>query len=420
MTDETKPNTQPNMQEASQAGHVAPYGAGHEHEAAPEQKPISGAMAIVSIVLLVLVAAVLAGWGLISRRNANTVLAERTTDLAAPSVIAVAATQGAPVDSFVLPGNVTAYTDSPIYARTSGYLTKWYFDIGARVKKGALLAEISTPELDQQLAQAENDLVTAEATANNARIQADRYTGLVKTDAVSHQDTDTFVNQAAATAAGVKSAQANVQRLKELQSFEKVYAPFDGVVTARNIDTGQLITEGASSELFHMQALHTLRVYANLPQVYSGNAKRGAKIGLTFVEYPGKTYQGTLVRTADAIDPVSRTLLVEVDVDNHAGELLPGSLAQVHFKTPVKTPTFIVPAAALIFRREGMRLGLVVDGNKAHLVPVVIGEDDGATVQIVSGLNAGDKVIQDPPDSLIEGEKVYAESPGSQANTGGK
>ena len=228
------------------------------------------------------------------------------------------------------------------------------------------------------------------------------------------------MNQADATAAAVKSAQSNVQRLKELQSFEKVYAPFDGVVTARNIDTGQLITEGASSELFHMQAIQTLRVYANLPQIYSANVKRGAKIDMTFVEYPGKTYQGTLVRTADAIDPVSRTLLVEVDVNNRDRQLLPGSLAQVHFKTPTTTQTFIVPAAALIFRREGLRLGLVVDGNKAHLVPVVIGEDDGATVQIVSGLNGGDKVIQDPPDSLIEGEKVYVESPGSQGNAGGK
>jgi RND family efflux transporter MFP subunit len=412
MTNETKPNTH----EAPQAGH----GGGHEHESPPEQKPISGAKALVGIAIVVLVTVVLAGWGLISRRNANTVLAGRTTDLAAPSVIAEVPKQGAPVDSFVLPGNAAAYTDSPIYARTSGYLTKWYFDIGARVKKGALLAEIATPELDQQLAQAEHDLVTADATANNAHIQADRYTELVKTDAVSRQDTDTFVNQAAATAAGVKSAQANVQRLKELQSFEKVYAPFDGVVTARNIDTGQLITEGSTNELFHLQAIQTLRVYANLPQIYSGAAKRGQKIGLTFVEYPGKTYMGTLVRTADAIDPVSRTLLVEVDVDNRAGELLPGSLAQVHFKTPATGPTFVVPAAALIFRREGMRLGLVVDGNKAHLVPVLIGQDDGATVQIVNGLNAGDKVIQDPPDSLIEGETVYVESPGSNANAGGK
>ncbi len=399
--------------------HEAGHG-GHQEGSAPEQKPISGSKALVGAALVVVAAAVLAGWGILSRKAASTVLAERTTELAAPSVIAETPNQGAPVDSFVLPGNVTAYTDSPIYARTSGYLTRWYFDIGARVKKGALLAEIAAPELDQQLAQAENDLVTAEATANNARMQAERYTGLVQSDAVSKQDTDNFVNQAAATAAAVKSAQANVQRLKELQSFEKVYAPFDGVVTARTIDTGQLIDAGAGKEMFHLQAIQTLRVYTNLPQVYSQNMKLGTKIDLTFAEHAGKTYQGTLVRTADAIDPASRTLLVEIDVDNRAGQLLPGSLAQVHFKTPAAGATFLVPAAALIFRREGLRLGVVIDGNRAHLIPVVIGEDDGANVQIVSGLSAGDKVIQDPPDSLIEGEKVYVESPGAKADAGGK
>jgi RND family efflux transporter MFP subunit len=315
---------------------------------------------------------------------------------------------------------VTAWTDSPIYARTSGYLTRWYFDIGARVKKGALLAEIATPEVDQQLAQAEADLNTAQANANNARIQADRYTGLVKSNAVSRQDTDTFVSQATATAAAVRSAQANVQRLRELQSFEKVYAPFDGVVTARNVDTGQLIDPGAGKELFHLQAIQTLRVYTNLPQVYTDNIKRGLKIDMTFAEHAGKTYHGTLVRTSDAIDPASRTLLVEIDVDNRGGELLPGSLAQVHFKTPAAGPVFIVPAAALIFRKEGLRLGVVGSGSVAHLVPVVIGEDDGANVQIVNGLSAGDRVIQDPPDSLIEGEKLFVERSGTPTPAGGK
>jgi RND family efflux transporter MFP subunit len=408
MTNESKPNAQQPSQSAQ------------HHDAAPEQKPISPQKAVLAVAMLLVVAILLGVFGVLSRRSANTVLAQHTQDLAAPSVIAVVPKPGAPVDNFVLPGNVTAYTDSPIYARTSGYLTKWYFDIGARVKKGALLAEIATPELDQQLAQGESDLVTAQANANNARIQAERYTGLVKSDAVSRQDTDTFVNQAAATAAAVKSAESNVQRLRELQSFEKLYAPFDGVVTARNIDTGQLINEGAANELFHMQAIQTLRVYANLPQIYSQSVKRGSKIDMTFAEHAGKTYQGTLVRTSDAIDPVSRTLLVEIDVDNRAGELLPGSLAEVHFKTPPAGPTFIVPAAALIFRREGMHVGTVVNGNVAHLVPITIGEDDGATVQIVTGIGAGDKVIQDPPDSLIEGEKVYVESAANQAKAGGK
>jgi RND family efflux transporter MFP subunit len=404
MTNQSNPNPQP----------------AHELETAPEQKPIRPRMVLLGVALVLIVACVLAALGIWRRKSADRVLADTTYQLAPPSVIAAAAKPGAPVDSLVLPGNVTAYTDSPIYARTAGYLTRWYFDIGAKVRKGALLAVIATPEVDQQLAQAQADLNTAQANANNARIQADRYSGLVASNAVSRQDTDTFVNQAAATAAAVKSAQANVQRLKELQSFEQVYAPFDGVITARNIDTGQLIDPGAAKELFHLQAIQTLRVYANLPQVYSANVKRGSKIDLSFAEHAGKTYPGTLVRTADAIDPASRTLLVEIDVDNRAGELLPGSLAQVHFKTPAAGPTFVVPAAALIFRKEGLRLGIVTNGNVAHLVPVVIGEDDGANVQIVAGLGPNDQVIQDPPDSLIEGEKVYLETPGSHANAGGK
>jgi RND family efflux transporter MFP subunit len=388
------------------------------HESAPEHEPISARKAVAGATVLAVVAIALAALGILSRMHAGTVLAQHTGEEAAPSVSVVPPARGVPVDNFVLPGNVTANTDSPIYARTDGYLEHWYFDIGAHVKKGDLLAVIATPEIDQQLAQAQADLATAEATANNAHTQAERYTGLVGSDAVSRQDTDTFVNQAAATAAAVKSAQANVQRLKELQSFEQVHAPFDGVVTARNVDTGQLINQGAGTELFHMQALQTLRVYTNVPQVYSQSVKRGMKIPLTFPEYPGKTFTGTLVRTADAIDPASRTLLVEVDVDNRSGELMPGSLAQVHFKTPPIGPTFIVPSEALIFRRDGLRVGTVIDGE-AHLAPVIIGEDDGATVQIISGLKADDQVIQDPPDSLIEGEKVTVVKPGGQSDAGG-
>jgi RND family efflux transporter MFP subunit len=232
------------------------------------------------------------------------------------------------------------------------------------------------------------------------------------------------VSQAAATASAVHSAQANVDRLRNLQAFEKVYAPFDGVVTARAVDTGQLISQGAGqgtgTELFHMQALQTLRVYVNVPQLYSQSLKHGMRVGLNFPEHPDKTYEGTVVRTADAIDPASRTLLVEIDLDNRSGELLPGSLAQVHFKTPLVGPTFVVPAAALVFRREGLQVSTVNNGNVAHLVPVVIGEDDGASVQIVSGLNPGDQIIQDPPDSLIEGEKVTVVKPANIAGEGGK
>jgi RND family efflux transporter MFP subunit len=381
------------------------------HESAPQHVAIAPRKAVLGIVFLLVAAVVLAIAGILPRRAAEAALAQRTQAEAPPTVIALPPKPGTPVDVLTLPGNVTAYSDSPIYARTSGYLTKWYYDIGARVKKGALLAEISTPELDEQLAQGRADLATAQANANNAKIQANRYSGLVTSDAVSRQDTDTYVNQAASTAAAVRSAQANVQRLVELQAFEKVYAPFDGVVTARNVDTGQLITEGSPSELFHVQALQTLRVYANLPQAYTPAAKIGLKIDLTFPEAPGKTFQGTLVRTTKAIDPVSRTLLVEIDVKNSDSQLLPGSLAQVHFKTPAITQSFIIPVSALVFRRDGLQLATVVDGNKAHLIPVVIGQDDGATAQIVSGLSASDKVIQDPPDSIIEGEQVTPEQP---------
>jgi RND family efflux transporter MFP subunit len=410
----------------NQEPNAQPQSAAAGHDAAPEAGPLSPRKALVGLAVVLIVLAVFAVAGILTRLHGDKVLAARTNALAAPTVAIAQAKPGAPTETLVLPGNVTAYTDSPIYARTDGYLDRWYFDIGARVRKGDLLAVISTPELDKQVAQAESDLATAEATANNARIQADRYSGLVKSNAVSQQDTDTFVNQAAATASTVKSAQANLQRLVELQSFEKVYAPFDGVVTAREIDTGQLIGsgsgQGAGTELFHMQALQTLRVYTNVPQLFSQTMKRGMKVDLTFPEYPGKTFQGELVRTADAIDPVSRTLLVEIDVNNSAGQLMPGSLAQVHFRTQSVAQTYIVPSAALIFRRQGMQVATVIQssgGTVAHLIPVVIGEDDGATVQIVNGLNSSDKIVQDPPDSLIDGEKVTVESPNDAASGAG-
>ena len=384
----------------------------HDTETAPDQKPIKTSHGITVIVVLVLVLVVIAVLGILPRQHAMAALADRTNALAAPSVIALAPKPGNPVQDLSLPGNVNSFTDAPIYARTSGYLTHWYFDIGASVKKGALLAEIASPEVDQQLAQAEADLNTALANANNAHIQAERYKGLVTSNSVSQQDTDTFVNQAASTAAQVKSAQANVQRLKELTSFEKVYAPFDGVVTARRVDIGQLIDAGAgqSAELFHMQAVNTLRVYTNLPGVFSGSIRHGEIIDLTFAEHPGQVFQGKLVRTADAIDPVSRTLLVEVDVDNRKGDLLAGTLAQVHFKVNPVGSVFIVPVSALIFRSEGLRVAVVTD-SVAHLNPVTIGQDDGRSVQIITGLNKDDQVIQDPPDSLIDGEKVHVLTP---------
>jgi len=425
MTNESDPHRQPGPNEASQTGN---HGA-NDHESAPDHPAVSGRGAVVGVAIVLIAIVALAIYGIVKRRQSDEVLADTTRKLAAPSVIAIPPKPGAPTDTFVLPGNVSAFTDAPIFARTSGYLTKWYYDIGSHVKKGALLAEISAPEVDQQLAQAEADLATAQTNAGNAKTQADRYKGLVGSDAVSQLDTDNFVTQAASTLSAVHSAQANVQRLKELQGFEKIYAPFDGVITARGTDIGQLINQGSGAELFHMQALETLRCYANVPQIYTQSIHHGEKIDLSFPEHPGKVFQGTLVRTANAIDPASRTLLVEIDVDNRKGELMPGSLAQVHFKAASVGQTFIIPVSALIFRREGLRVATVVNNDQAHLIPVVIGQDNGATVEIISGLGADDRVIQDPPDSIIEGEQLYVESPnqnkgqpspGGLNNTGGK
>ena len=392
----------------------------HDTETAPDQKPIKAALGVTVALVLVLVLIVLGLIGYFARTHTMTALAQRTNELAAPSVIASAPKPGDPIQELTLPGNVTSFTDAPVYARTSGYLTHWYFDIGAKVKQGALLAEIASPEVDQQLAQAQADLNTAQANANNARIQADRYKSLVASNSVSQQDTDTFVNQASSTAAQVKSAEANVQRLKELTSFEKIYAPFTGVITARNVDTGQLIDTGTTRELFHMQAVQTLRVYTNLPGVFSASVKKGESIDLTFVEHPGQVFHGKLVRTSDAIDPASRTLLVEVDVDNRDGKLLAGTLAQVHFKVNPVGSVFVIPVSALIFRGDGLRVATVKDGV-AHLNPVTMGQDDGRTVQIITGLAKDDNVIQDPPDSLIDGEKVHVLSPQEVQNAqGGK
>ncbi|HEY2857981.1 MAG TPA: efflux RND transporter periplasmic adaptor subunit [Terracidiphilus sp.] len=404
------PHSQP------QAAQTEPRTAQH-HDSAPDHKAVSGRGTSIALAIVAIAVVALAIVGIIKRRQNDTVLARTTQENAPPAVIVRPPDSGAAVNEIVLPGNVTAFTDAPLLARTSGYLSHWYYDIGAKVKKGALLAEIATPELDQQVLQAQADLATSEANAGNAKAQADRYQGLVTSDAVSKQDTETFVTQAASTSAAVKSAQANLARLKELQGFEKVYAPFDGVVTARGVDTGQLINQGSGSELFHMQALQILRVYTNVPEVYMQAVKHGEKMPLSFAQYPGKSFDGTLVRTAESIDPANRTLLVEIDVDNRKGELLPGSLAQVHFKVTAARETFIIPAAALIFRRDGLRIATVVEisgRDVAHLVPITIGEDNGATVQVINGLNANDRVIQDPPDSLIEGEKVYVETPNTQ------
>jgi RND family efflux transporter MFP subunit len=389
---------------------------GSQSEGSQNQEPsISGRKAALVVVFLLLAAFVFAILGIVPRLRARTTLQKQTDALAAPDVVVAKPTRGAAAQEVVLPGNVEAYTDSGIYARTDGYLRKWYFDIGSHVRKGQLLAVIESPEVDQQLAQAKADLATAETNAGNAKTQAARYENLLKSNAVSTQDTETFVTQAASTSAQVKSAMANVQRLEQMVGFEKVYAPFSGTITARDVDTGTLIGSGTGHELFHLSQENVLRVYVNVPQVYAPASVPGLGAYLTLAEYPGKKFAGKIVRTAKAIDPASRTLLAEVDVKNPTGELFPGAYAQVHFKLNNARPSLILPVSALMFRSAGLRVGVVLDGNKAKLIPITIGQDDGNVVQVIEGLQPDDEVIQSPPDSLIDGETVRVVRPQQQA-----
>jgi RND family efflux transporter MFP subunit len=346
--------------------------------------------------------------GIHSRAVAEARLAQRTQEAAIPTVAVVFPKEGAPTQEIVLPGSTQPFSDSPIYARTNGYLKRWYFDIGAHVKKGQLLAEIETPEVDQQLMQARADLDTAQANLTIAKITASRWQDLVTTGSVSQQETDQAVSNLSAVKAAADSSAANVRRLEQLQSFEEVYAPFDGIITARNTDIGALIDAGANTqprELFHIAAIRTLRLYVAVPEVYSRAARSGAPATLTLDEFPGQAFHGTLVRNANSIDVASRTLLVEVDVDNPTGQLLPGAYVFVHLKLPDETRSVTIPSNTLIFRKEGLQVGLVRNG-KAELVAVKIGRDYGNTVEIVSGLQPTDAVIVDPSDSLVAGMPV--------------
>lgn len=349
--------------------------------------------------------------GILSRVDTEASLARTTSEAAVPSVTIIHPTAGAPQNEIALPGYAQAFTDTPIYARTSGYLKAWHFDIGAHVRKGDLLAEIETPEVDQQLDQAKADLVNATANAKLAVVTARRFKTLAKDQWASQQVADDKTFAAASMKATVKAATANVKRLEQLQSYEKVDAPFDGIITARNTDIGALIDADANSlskELFHLAAIDTLRIYVAVPEPYAGAAQPGATASVTLDEFPGRSFQGTLVRNANAIDLSSRTLLVEVDVANPNGLLLPGAYTVVHLSLPGAGGTVTVPSDTLLFRREGLRVAIVRDG-RTQLVPVTIGRDYGEKVEILTGLHATDNVIVDPSDSLISGTAVRVE-----------
>jgi RND family efflux transporter MFP subunit len=346
--------------------------------------------------------------GIHGRVEAESRLQHATEEAAIEDVNVAYPKAAAPIDEVVLPGATQPYVNSPIYARTNGYLVKWFYDIGAKVKQGDLLAIIDTPELDKQLEQARADLASAKSNLALSKTTAERWQGLVKTRSVSQQSTDQAVDNMNATQATVDSNIANVRRLEDMVSFEKVYAPFDGVITVRNTDTGWLINAGAgspSAELFQLAQTSTLRIFVAVPEVYSRAARVGFTATLTLDEFPSETFHGKVTRTSQSIDMASRTLNTEIDVDNSTGQLLPGAYVHVHLRLPSQTRSVIIPANALLFRSEGLRVGVVGNG-RAQLAPITIGVDYGATVQVTSGLTPSDQVILSPSDSLISGTPV--------------
>ncbi len=362
-----------------------------------------------ALALAVIAVAALLASGIWSRVKAGSVLRAETVQAAVSAVSVVSPKRTAPADEIILPGNVQPFITSPIYARTNGYLKKWYFDIGAHVKQGQLLAVIETPEVDQQLQQARSNLLTAQANLELASITKTRYQGLLKSNAVSQQDVDNAVGTYNANAAIVEADKAAVQQYSALVSFEKIYAPFDGVITARNTDIGDLINSGSSSnvktDLFHIAQPGKLRVYVNVPEEYSRGVKVGMIADLGLAEFPDRKFQGKLVRTAEDINVTTRTLLIEIDVDNPTGTLLTGSYAEVHLAVPTQASTFLIPVNTLLFRTEGLRVGIVKDG-KVVLTAVTPGHDFGNQIEIVSGLKSDDQIIINPPDSIVSGQEV--------------
>jgi len=346
--------------------------------------------------------------GVRSRENAEASLALATQASAIPTVKVISPKAGAAEEEVELPGNTQAFTDTPIYARTSGYLKRWYADIGAHVRAGDLLAEIEVPELDQQLHQAEADLQTAEANLQLAMITNTRWQALLVQRVVSAQEADQVKSDLAVKQATYAANQANVHRLEQLQNYERVTAPFEGVITARATDIGALVDSGSSTparELFHLAAVHRLRVYVAVPEVYAWSIPNGSNVTITQSANAGQSITGTVVSNANAIDLTTRTLNVEVDVDNAAGRLLPGSYVFVHLKLAAGTHSVTIPSNALLFRAEGLRAVKVRNGH-VELTPITIGHDFGGTLEVTSGLSADDAIVLDPPESLIEGAQV--------------
>jgi RND family efflux transporter MFP subunit len=373
-----------------------------ELPAAPPRK----AIVIVAIVVLVLVLSGAAS--MISRIRAGHALAKETEIDSVATVTVVHPIAEKPDEELVLPGSLQAYEESPIYARTSGYLLHWYKDIGSHVNKGDLLAEIDTPEVDQELSQARATRQQSAAQLDLAKISADRYQNLRKTDSVSQQEADTQSSGYQQALANLAAADANMRRLEQLESFKRVYAPFSGVLVKRNVDPGALINAGSAGvELFILAKVDPLRVFTNVPQNYSPAIKNGMPAYVTLQELPGQKFRGTVARTADAIDPATRTLLTEVDVPNKDGRLLRGSFGEVHFSPKIDVEKITVPVNAMLFRQEGARLAVVGPDNKVQLRPITIGRDYGATLEVLGGVTLQDRIIINPADSLEDGQVVH-------------
>ncbi|MGC1784286.1 MAG: efflux RND transporter periplasmic adaptor subunit [Acidobacteriaceae bacterium] len=388
------------------------------HDVQPE-RPIAldptrklGHGLIIAVIVVAVLIGVLVAAGIHSRARAEETLVENTQQSSILSVAVTTPRGGAGPLEITLPANTEAYIDTPIYARTSGYLRRWYADIGTRVHRGEVLADIETPELDQQVQAAQADLATAQANLQIAQITAERWKKLLAKNAVSRQEADQATSDYSARQSALSSAQANVRRLQQLQGYEKVYAPFDGVITARNVDIGSLIQAGDSNspnaELFHMDSIGKLRLFVPVPEVYASTVHNGERIEVTSDAAPNQKFFGTIVRDADAINISTRTLNVEVDVPNPEHKLLPGQYAFVHLPLPPSRASMTLPSNVLLFRSEGLRVGVVRNGH-VQLVPVQIGHDYGATVEITSGLTPQDQVILNPSDSLAQGEPVQIE-----------
>jgi RND family efflux transporter MFP subunit len=382
--------------------------------------PAGRAKILVGAALLVLLTA--GAVTFLTRKGETDALAKETDAAAIPTVAVVQPLSEAGSDELVLPGNLQAFEESPIFARTNGYLLHWNKDMGSKVEKGELLASIDTPEVDQELSQARATREQIKAALGLAKISADRWANLRKSDSVSQQEADQQESGYTQAQANLAAADANVRRLEQLESFKNVYAPFSGVITRRTVDPGALINSGAQAagkELFDLARVDPLRVYVSVPQSYASFMKVGVKAGVTLQEFPGQKFMGTVVRTADAIDPGTRTLNTEVDVPNKDGKLLPGSFGQVHFAVENSVPRITIPVNAMLFRAEGPQVALVGKDEKVQLKPIVIGRDFGNTIEILGGIEPNDRVIINPSDSLEAGQLVHVAQPDKPAQAQG-